>query len=170
MSDVYLAKSNSLSTRSVFISLFPPLTFGVSDFIFSAAMVFHISCVHLEKVFTVRPSGEMLRHERWNAICALHPQMFVRYYLGGLEVPSCLCWFSPLCYSPSSQKCFMMNLHISSLQGDTHYWEALDLCLHFLSALIASRWEVFLGPRLGMLIKTVFLLIQLVWYLPDLTK
>lgn len=126
--------------------------------------------VHLEKVFTVWLSGEMVGHERWNAICALHPQMFVRYYLGGLEVPSCLCWFSLLCFSPSSQICFMMNLHISSLRGDTHYWEALDLCLHFLSALIASRWEVFLSPRLGMLIKTVFLLIQLVWYLPDLTK
>lgn len=139
-------------------------------FLLLAALIFHKTWVHLEKVFTVWLSGEMLQHEWWNAICMLHPQMFVRYYLGGLEVPSCLCWFSLLRYSPSSQICFMMNLHISSLRGDTHYWEALDLCLHFLSALIASRWEVFLSPRLGMLIKTVFLLIQLVWYLPDLTK
>lgn len=70
-----------------------------------------------------------------------------------LEVPSCLCWFSLLCSRPGSQICFMMNLHISSLRGDTHYWEALDLCLHFLSALIASRWEVFLGLAWECLLK-----------------
>lgn len=36
-------------------------------------------------------------------------------------------------------------IYIFVVSGGTHYWEALDLCLHFLSALMASRWEVFLA-------------------------
>lgn len=34
-------------------------------------------------------------------------------------VPSCLCWFSVLSFIPGATRCFMMDLHILSLQGKT---------------------------------------------------
>lgn len=63
---------------------------------------------------------------------------------------------SLLILSPQELRDVLWWIDIFPLSGGTHFWEALDLCLHFLSALIASRWEVFLGARLGTLIKNTF--------------
>ena len=78
---------------------------------------------------------------RWN-VGVVHADVCVIISWRAIGAQLSLLIFHPMLHF--SPKCFMMNLHISALRGDTYYWEALDLCLHFLSAVIASRWEVFL--------------------------